>query len=147
MCCYCFFLFRCTGSEWPHVLTSCCPSPLTANIFASPAPCLQKTITKLNYRSYFFDLKSNSALLYNKGHNFWKSVLTWKILQTENFPPKRIISLSSRTFIYRKLSFKEIKITAPPNEWCNIPLYQSLWFLSRPKFLAIEFKIAHYCLM
>ena len=27
------------------------------------------------------NLKSNSALLYKKRHNFWKSVLTWKITQ------------------------------------------------------------------
>ena len=30
-------------------------------------------------KNKFVDLKSNSALLYNKGHNFWKSLLTWKI--------------------------------------------------------------------
>ena len=32
-------------------------------------------------RFFFVDLKSYSAHLYNKGHNFWKSVLTWKIPQ------------------------------------------------------------------
>ena len=30
-------------------------------------------------KTIFFNLKSNSALLFNKGHNFWKSVLTQKI--------------------------------------------------------------------
>ena len=30
---------------------------------------------------WFVDLKSSSALLYNKGHNVWKSVSTWKIPQ------------------------------------------------------------------
>ena len=34
----------------------------------------------------FVDLKSNSALLNNKGHNFWKSVLTWKIPQNWLLP-------------------------------------------------------------
>ena len=34
----------------------------------------------------FVDLKSNSALLYNKGHNFWKSVLTQKIPLNWIFP-------------------------------------------------------------
>ena len=38
-------------------------------------------------RYSFVDLKSNLALLYNKGHKFWKSVLSWKI------PPKLNISL------------------------------------------------------
>ena len=38
---------------------------------------------------YFVDLKSNSALLYNKGHNFWKSVLTWKIPHNWIFPYKK----------------------------------------------------------
>ena len=32
-------------------------------------------------QTIFVDLKFNSALLYNKDHNFWKSVLTWKIPQ------------------------------------------------------------------
>ena len=32
------------------------------------------------------DPKSNSALLYNNGHNFWKSVLTQKIPQNRMFP-------------------------------------------------------------
>ena len=34
----------------------------------------------------FVDLKSNSALLYNKGHNFWKSFSTWKFPQNWIFP-------------------------------------------------------------
>ena len=37
----------------------------------------------------FVDLKSNSTLLYNKGHNFWKSVLTRKIPQNWIFPYKK----------------------------------------------------------
>ena len=36
--------------------------------------------------NYFVDLKSNLALLYNKGHNFWKSLSTWKIPQNWIFP-------------------------------------------------------------
>ena len=38
------------------------------------------------YLKSFADLKSNLALFYNKGHNFRKSLLTWKI------PPKWKIS-------------------------------------------------------
>ena len=34
----------------------------------------------------FVDLKSNLALLYKKGHNFWKSVGTQKIPQNRIFP-------------------------------------------------------------
>ena len=34
---------------------------------------------KKEWTYLFVDLKSNSALLYNKGHNFWKSLLTRKI--------------------------------------------------------------------
>ena len=30
-------------------------------------------------RILLVNLKSNSALLYNEGHNFWKSASTWKI--------------------------------------------------------------------
>ena len=37
-------------------------------------------------KNLFVNLKSNSALLYNKGHNFWKSVLTWKFPQNGIFP-------------------------------------------------------------
>ena len=43
-------------------------------------------IQLLNGKSAFVNLKSNSALLYIKGHNFWKSVLTWKIPQNWKFP-------------------------------------------------------------
>ena len=39
----------------------------------------------------FVDLKSNSALLYNKGHNFWKAFHPEKFPKTEYFPTKRII--------------------------------------------------------
>ena len=35
-----------------------------------------------NHKRIFVNLKSNSALFYNKGHNFWKSVLTFKIPRT-----------------------------------------------------------------
>ena len=37
---------------------------------------------------HFVNLKFNLALLYNKGHNFWKIVLTWKLPQIEYFPTK-----------------------------------------------------------
>ena len=40
----------------------------------------------MQFNQVFVDLKSNSALLYNKGHNFWKSVLTWKFPQNGIFP-------------------------------------------------------------
>ena len=30
----------------------------------------------------FVNFKSNSALLYNKAQNFWKSVSTWKVTKT-----------------------------------------------------------------
>ena len=38
------------------------------------------------FLSKFVDLKFNSALLYNKGHNFWKSVSIQKISQNWIFP-------------------------------------------------------------
>ena len=48
-------------------------------------PLLQTSKISLNFwteiQIHFVDLKSNLALLYNKGHNFWKSLLTWKIPQ------------------------------------------------------------------
>ena len=65
---------------------------------------LKKTVIK-----FFDDLKSNSALLYNKGIKFWKSLLTWKILQNWIKWCKQI--------------------TAPPNAWCNIPFSQVLKFI------------------
>ena len=40
----------------------------------------------VNFEKTFVHLKSNLALLNNKGHNFWKSVSTWKIPQNWIFP-------------------------------------------------------------
>ena len=42
------------------------------------------------------NLKSNSALLYNKGYNFWKSVSTWKIPQNWKFWAEANIVLINR---------------------------------------------------
>ena len=42
----------------------------------------------------FVYLKSNLALLYNKGHNFWKSLSTWKIPPNWILPYWKIISPS-----------------------------------------------------
>ena len=56
-----------------------------------------KNDTDKNKKIKFVNLKSNSALLYNKGHNFEKVFRPKNFLKTEYFPPKRIISLSSRT--------------------------------------------------
>ena len=36
----------------------------------------------------FVDLKSNLAFLYDKGHNFWKSISTWKFPKTEYLDPQ-----------------------------------------------------------
>ena len=41
-------------------------------------------------KNYFVDLKSNSALLYNKGHNFWKVSRPKNFPKTEYFSTKRI---------------------------------------------------------
>ena len=43
--------------------------------------------------NYFVYLKSNSAILYNKGHNFWKSVSAWKIPKNWAFTRSNRISL------------------------------------------------------
>ena len=77
-----------------------------------------RTITIFFLTHYFVNLKSNSTLLYNKGHNLLTSALPpkhvklikfhWKV---QYFPSKRIISLSSRTC---KFSSRTCKLYFPP---------------------------------
>ena len=49
-------------------------------------PPFSRHFCQLRTQICFVDLKSNWALLYNKGHNFWKSVSTQKIPQNWIFP-------------------------------------------------------------
>ena len=42
---------------------------------------METLVPKYQILICFVDLKPNLAFLYNKGHNFWKSVSTWKIPQ------------------------------------------------------------------
>ena len=55
----------------------------------------------------FVDLKPTLALLYNKGHNFWTSVLTWKFsknwLFAQAFTKKNILL---GRLLLKKNSFK-----------------------------------------
>ena len=88
----------------------------------------------------FVDLRSNLALLYNKGHNFWKSVLTWKFRKTEYFPTKIILSLSSRTC---KFSSWTCKLYFPP--WIHfIEYYTALISIRAVIFISLQQFILPY---
>ena len=87
----------------------------------------------------FVDLKSNLALLYNKGHNFWERA-ELALGRQKNICPTLV---SGQYFVFfvalhcSLLEFtaliasraikccKENKITASPNGWRNIPFYLS----------------------
>ena len=45
-------------------------------LYSSIALWSTKIFLLWGFKNKFVDLKSNTALLYKKGHNFWKSVLT-----------------------------------------------------------------------
>ena len=49
---------------------------------------METLVPKYQILICFVDLKPDLAFLYNKGHNFWKSVSTWKIPKTEYFQTK-----------------------------------------------------------
>ena len=65
-------------------------------------------------KNYFVNLKPNLAFLYNKGHNFWKSVLTWKIPKNwikcckERNIPKACRSIPLSICFYRRGLTEEI---------------------------------------
>ena len=52
---------------------------------------------------YFVDLKSNSALLYNKGHNFKKVFWPEKYIKTEYLPTKRLNPSIFASLLYKLL--------------------------------------------
>ena len=53
------------------------------------------------FKTTFVNLKSNSAFFYNKGHNFWKSVLTPKTDLMPLLPPS-FVGRASRALNLRQ---------------------------------------------